>query len=78
MPINDDDPGMLEYECDECGMMTCDHGYMRYVEDYESETRARQILCPECWQGFIEDGTIVEIPDCPCTGCNNEQLTIRF
>jgi hypothetical protein len=70
MPINNDDPGIREFECDECGMKTQEEGYMHYVEDYESETRARQILCPDCWDGFVKDGTIVLTPDCPCSGCN--------
>lgn len=60
MPVNNSDSGIPEYECDECGTKTQE---VYYVEDYESETRARQILCPECYSGFIEDGTIVLVPN---------------
>ena len=73
MPVNKEDPGIPEFECDECGKKTQEEGYMYYVEDHKSETRARQILCPECYDGFVKDGTIVLTPDCPCSGCNVEE-----
>ena len=73
MSTNLDDPGIPEFECDECGEKTQDYNYMYYVEKYQSETRADQTLCPECWEGFVKDGTIVLTADCPCTGCNEEE-----
>jgi hypothetical protein len=70
MPIDMTDPGIPEYECDECGVKTQEEGCFYYVEDWESETMARMILCPECWNLAVDTKEIVLIPDYSCSGCN--------
>jgi hypothetical protein len=50
---------MPEYvaECDECGVQG-DSTYMYYCEIWESDTRAYQVFCYECWHNLVECGEI--------------------